>query len=348
MWKGPLRPGGSDIQSLHKAIHGNPSVGSVHIDRALSGMAIKFGNEMDAFVAGNVFPELPVSKQSDVYWEYNSEDFLNDDMRERAPGTESAGTSYRLATNPYFCPIHALHEDISDEQVANEDELLDAFEDSTENLMSKALVNRERRWVDGFFKAGVWTGGGAVDDAARWDTANVDPIQVIRNESRAMLQRVGKKPNVIVFGKQTYDRLLDMDDILSRIEGGATNDNPAIVLRQNLAALFEVDSIYVMEAIYNEAAPGLDKDLAFIGDPRSVLLAYRTPRVGKKMVSAGMTFTWRTLLDLVGRRAPLADVAMKRFRMEHLNATRVEIESSYVQKVISADCGSFFSNTVAP
>ena len=70
----------------------NPGRNSTHIDRALTNISVAYMQSADTFIADKVFPMIPVQKQSDTYFEYDKESFFRDDARERAKGTESAGT----------------------------------------------------------------------------------------------------------------------------------------------------------------------------------------------------------------------------------------------------------------
>ena len=56
--------------------------------------------EAGNFVADQVFPNIPVSMQSDRYYTYDRGYFNRDEMQERAPGTESAGSGYEVDNTP--------------------------------------------------------------------------------------------------------------------------------------------------------------------------------------------------------------------------------------------------------
>lgn len=325
-----------------------PSRSDVHVDRPLTQISVAFMQDPQGFVADRVFPNIPVSKQGDLYFTIDRGMFNRSQMTERAPGTESSGITWKVATDSYFAKVFALHNDVHDQVRANADEPLDLDRAATELLSLQALLRREVDWAAAYFTSGKWTGDQTGVDSAspssnqfgRWDRADSNPIEVIRAQATVIQQRTGFRPNKLVLGRQVYDALLDHPDIVGRLNNGQTPGGPALTLRSNLAALFEVQAIEVMEGIQNTAAEGDTNVHAFIGG-KSALLLYVAPRPGIMVPSAGYTFSWTGLFGAgaLGNR-------ISRFRMEHLKADRVEIEQAYAQKLVAADLGVFFITAV--
>ena len=139
-----------------------------------------------------------------------------------------------------------------------------------------------------------------------------------------------------MLGRTAYDTLLDHDDVVDRIKAGQTPGGPAMTMRETLAALFELDEILVMDAIYNDAREGADDDHKYIGDGANGLLFYRPRRPGLRIPAAGYTFSWTGYLG-----ATQNGMRIKRFRMEHIQSDRVDIEMYYDHNQISADLGAF-------
>jgi hypothetical protein len=92
----------------------NPTAGDVHVNTPLTNFSQKYLLSADMFIATRAFPNAPVTKQSDLYYEFNRGDFYRDEAQERADGTESAGGGFRLSTNPYFARVYAFHKDVTD------------------------------------------------------------------------------------------------------------------------------------------------------------------------------------------------------------------------------------------
>lgn len=82
----------------------------VHVNRPLTNISIAYIQEQTQFVADKVFPLVPVQKQSDRYFQYLKEDWFRSDAEERAPGTETAGSGWKLDNTPtYYTPIYGIH-----------------------------------------------------------------------------------------------------------------------------------------------------------------------------------------------------------------------------------------------
>ncbi len=331
-----------------------PSRSDVHVNGPLTNISIAFLQNASNFVADRVFPNIPVSKQSDLYFTYDRGEFNRDEMKPRAPGTESAGGTYKIGQDNYFARTRAYHRDIPDQLRANADSPISLDREATEFLSHKALINRELNWVNEYFVTGVWTneevGIAAVPVVGTsfiyWSLDTGTPIEDVRRARRTVLESTGFMPNVMVIGREAYDVLLDHPDIIGRIDAGQTPNGPAIAMRSTLAALFELDEVMVMDSIYNtgaetQAAASLESTThQFIG-PDNALVCYRASSPGIMTPSAGYSFSWTGLMGsgAMGGR-------IKRFRQEHLESDRVEIQMSYDHKLVAKDLGFLFRDIV--
>lgn len=324
-----------------------PDAGSLHTNRPLTNVSLALFQNPSAFIAEQVFPRLPVSKRSDLYTVYPRGAFNRNQMKKRAPGTESAGIGYDVSSDNYFCDVFGLHVDIADQERENADEQFDLDREATILLSQAALINREVEWASTFFTTGVWTSGlagQATADATHfifWDDY-VDSTPIADVEAAMLTQMAlgAPRPNTLVVDRRTWGALKNHPDILDRVNRGQTS-GPAMVTREAVAALMELDRILVGEAVQNTAVEGAADAHSFImGD--NALLCYVPPAPGRYTAAAGYTFAWRGFSG-----ANAAGTRIRRMRMEHLSSDRVEIDSAYDQKVVSADCGFFFSNTLA-
>ncbi len=337
-----------------------PSRSDVHVNRPLTNISIAFLQNAENFVAGQVFPNIPVSKQSDQYFTIARGEYNRAQMVERAPGTESAGANYMVATDTYFAKTRALHQNIADQIRANADSPLNLDRQSTEFLTTQGLITREVNWAASYFTAGdpsdTWTfdTDGATTrstvaafdptDAANnqltfWSNAASTPIEDVRQGKRTVLENTGFMPNTLTVGRPVFDILLDHPDIVGRLDRGQTS-GPAMATRDSLAALFEVDRVLVMDSIQNTAVEGQTDVHAFIGGKHG-LLSYRPASPGLMTPAAGYTFSWTGLIG-----SGNDGMRIKRFRQEQLESDRIEIQMSYDQKVVSADLGYFFGSIV--
>ena len=335
-----------------------PSRSDVHVNRPLTNISVAFLQSADAFVATRVFPNIPVGKRSDSYFTYDRDEFNRDEMEERAPGTESAGSGYAISTDTYFARPRAYHKDVADQVRANADTPISLDREAVEYVTRKGLIKREVTWVAAYFTAGdpggTWTfdaDGAATrsgtfdpEDAANnqlvfWNDASSTPIEDVRLLKRFVLESTGFLPNTLTLGRPVFDVLIDHPDIVGRLDRGQTM-GAAMANKDSLAALFEVDDVFVMDAIQNTAAEGATAVRAFIGG-KHALLSYKPPAPGLLTPSAGYTFSWTGMIG-----SGNDGMRIKRFRMEHLESDRIEIDMAYDQKRISEDLGAFFGDIV--
>jgi hypothetical protein len=325
-----------------------PTNSAVHVDAALTNISVAFLQNANNFVAGRVFPNVPVSKQSDRYFVFDRGDFNRDEAELRAPGTESAGGGYRLDNTPtYFANVFAHHHDVPDQVLANADAAVDPERAAADFVTHKMLIRREKDFVAKFMTSGVWSNtvtgvasSAGTDEVIKWsDTTSGDPIGDIDEAKAEVLESTGFLPNKLVIGYKVFDALKRHPDIIDLVKysGGVGPNNPALVSEQALASVFGVESVMVARAIENTAAEGLTNAHSFIAGGKA-LLAYAPPAPSLMAPSAGYTFSWTGFMG----QTNAFGFATKRFRMEHLESTRVEGQMAYDQKVVSSDLGYLF------
>jgi hypothetical protein len=326
----------------------NPTPGDVHVNTPLTNISVAYMQNATNFVADSIFPNIPVQKQSDLFWTFNQGDFNRDEMKVRAPGTESEGGGFRLGTDQYYAPVYAFHKDIDDQVRANADSVLAPDRHATIFVTNKALIKREKLFVTSFFATGVWgferagvASGETGTQFRRWDDAASTPIEDVRRAKREMMQETGFEPNKLVLGRAVYDALLDHPDVIDRVKYGQTPGAPAMASKAALAALFEIETIEVMNAVENTAKEGQTAVHAFIGG-KHAMFAYCAPEPGLETASAGYTFSWTGHLGAGARGGRI-----RSFRMEQLKSDRVEIEMAFAQKLIGNKLGYFFKDAVS-
>lgn len=327
-----------------------PTMSDVHVNAPLTNISIAYLQDATNFVADSIFPNIPVSKQSDRYYTYDRGYFNRDEMQLRAPGTESAGGEYSVDSTPtYYAPVYAFHHDVPDQRRANSDSMLDPDREATMLITQKALIKREKLWTTKYFTTGIWTtditgvsSSPTAGQVLQWNDASSTPIEDIRLGKTSVLQSTGFEPNTLVLGRQVWDAMCDHPDIVDRIKYGQTQGRGiANINVDDLRALLKIDRIFIMNSVENTAKEGQTNSHAFIGGKKA-LLCYSTPTPGLMTPTAGYTFSWNGYLGAAAQGQRIT-----RFRMENLKSDRVEIEMAFDQKLVSANLGYFFTSIVA-
>jgi len=304
-------------------------------------VSIAFLQDQKDFIADRVFPNVPVTNQSDRYFTFKKGNWFRTEAKKRAPSTETAGSGFDLDSTPnYFADVFGLHKDIDDQLRSNQDAPLNLDAAATEFVTRGLVLKREKDWATKFFTTSVWTGsttGSDITPGTLWSAAGSTPIEDIRAQLIAVKKKTGFRPNKFVMGEEVWQILQDHPDLLERIK----YTQKGVVTTDLLAALLELDEVLIGGAIENTAEEGDTDVLSFIFG-KNALLVYAAPRPSLLMPSGGYTFSWTGYLG-----AAATGQRILRFRMQHLRSDRIEGEMAYDQKLVAAECGAFFSAVVS-
>ena len=324
-----------------------PTSGDVHVNRPLTNISIAYIQAADQFIATKVFPNVPVSKQSDRYFVYEKQDWFRDEAKVRAPGTESAGGGWRIDNTPtYFAPVIAVHKDVDDQIRANADAPINMDRDATTWVTQQLLLKRERIWAGSYFQPGVWdtdlAGVAAAPGAGQflqWDQANSTPIEDITGAAVAVAEKTGFRPNTLVLSPFVFNAVRNHPDVLDRIK----YTQRGVVTTDILAGLFDVERVLVPWGVVNLANEGVvgDADFEFVFG-KNALLTYANPTPSILQPSGGYIFSWTGFLG-----AGANGNRIKQFRIEQIASDRIEGEMAFDAKLVSADLGVFFEDAVA-
>jgi len=323
----------------------NPTQADLHINVPLTNVSVAYMQKTSAFMSTQVFPRVPVTKQSDLYWKYTKSDWRRTDVQKRAPGTESAGIGWKVDTGQYFAHVYAVHKDIDDQVRSNADSFWHLDKDSTLFVTNQLLLKRDIDWNNAFFTTGVWGSdkvGGT--DFTKWSDVASDPIVQFSNLQTEFIKQAGIKANTLVLGANVITALKNHPDIIDRIK----YTQKGVVTEDLLASLLDVEKILVSYASKTdvlEQGDGRAQDAAatygFISEPNSALLCYSPSGPSLMTPAAGYTFTWNGYV--AGNQY---GIRMKNFRMEPIASDRIEGEMTYDMRVISPDMGVFMSQTI--
>lgn len=323
-----------------------PTPGDVHVNRPLTNTSIAYFQAQTNYVASRAGHAIPVEKQTDSIFRFKKGAFYRDEMKVRAPGAESAGGGFDMDTPlTYSCPVKAFHSDIPDQTRANTDSPLNQDRAHTTLVTQKALINRELLFATNLMtnatatwdvkRAGVVSGSYVLDtNVIKWsDATNSNPIDDVAYYCTKVHKNSGGfRPRHAVCSRSVWDVLKNHPDVLSRISGGGTIINPAIVTQQLVASLFELEELLVMDAVYDTSTEGATTSMSFMGGD-AFLVYYKPPTVAVEMPSAFYQFNWTGMLGMAGETG----ARIKKFRMEGNSADRIEIENAIDIKITGTD-----------
>lgn len=318
-----------------------------HIDRAMTNFSVAYQQGADAFIADKIFPIIPVQKQSDIYFSYSKADAFRDEVKERGQGAESEGFNWDVKTeNPYHCRKYALHYDITEEERANYDAPINVDRDTVESLTEKMLLNRERKFADTYFKAGVWgtdKSAGTGGSIAKFSDASSSPVEIINQCMLEMAENTGKKPNFAIMSPDVLYALKNHEEIMDRIK----YTQKGIITLDLIAELFEIDKIYVPWGVVSTGTKRANFDDSNVSPnfiyKGSMLLGYRTNSPRLKTPSAGYIFAWKGLEGGSAYGSRIVRIPMDQLG---IGTERIEAEMAYDMRIICPDMGMFLTELV--
>lgn len=323
----------------------------MHVNRALTTIMVAYQQSAAAFIAGKVFPNIPVEKPTDFYNKMGRRAFLQTNMLKRAPRTETPGVDWNFTRDTFATEVWGLHHDVEDQMRASADENWNLDRTGTELITQQALLRRELEWYDSYFKTGVWDTDNAGVAAApgagqflQFDQTGSSPITLFRKARRSFHGRTGILPNFVVFGSDVWDNIIDHPEFIDRIK---YTQSTIHLSRALVATALEIDNIYVSEAVQaTDLTDELNADVvpttSYIGGTKDFLLGYAAARPSRETPSAGYTFSWKGYLG-----ASAFGGRIKKFRMEPIACDRIEIEMAYDYKSVCTELGSFYADAVA-
>lgn len=302
------------------------------VDPMLTNVAIAYEN--DAYIAEQVFPSLAVKKQSGKHFVYDQGRFrVNDTVR--GSGASSNEVTLALTTGTtYFAEDHALKQFVADEDADNAITPTDPYIDATENVTDMLAVAREYELSAMLADTAVLTNNTTLSGTSQWsDYTNSDPFSVIETGKQTIHAAIHKNPNVCILGKQVWDKLKNHPAFLERVK----YSQKGVISEDLLASLIGVDKVIVGGAAYTSSAEGQTEATSYIWG-KHCILAYVNPRVAPKMITLGLTYTWKTM-------------QIERLRgsdEEDRKGTYVRVGNHYYdQKIVAATAGYLIKNAVA-
>lgn len=294
-----------------------PFRNQVHVDALLSNISIKYRNT--ELVAMQVFPEVPVKKDSDLFRVYDR-DF-------RIPETARANKSvanqhfWEVSNSTYNLEDHALKDYVSDDDADNYD-MADLRADTVEELSDKLLMRLEKSVAD-LFTTTNWSLNVSLAAANDWAAANTtvsDPVPYFDTGATTIIRNGGIKPNFAIMPRAAFVGAKNHISVLDRVKYTSGE-----VTKNIIAGLLDVQELLVPAAGYDTAPKGLGPsitsiwgDIAFIG--------YKPESAGPKRASAGYIFR---------KNVPM----VRRWMDDERNAEAIEVRMKYQARVVASLCG---------
>ena len=300
--------------------------GNLHINKALTNISVKYKN--NEYIASKVLKDVPVKKESDLYYVHVRDFRLPDTLRaNKAPSNQ---VTWGVSTSSYVLNEHALSDVITDRDRRNADSPISPDIEATELLTDKIQLRFEKEIADLLFTTGSWSNNMTGSTATSWkyNTTTSAPIQNVLSATGLIIKNSGTKPNTLVLGWDTFEALKENTNVYDRIK----YVERAIVTEDLLAALFDVDKVYVGKAIYDAGAEGVGESIISLWGGNA-LLAYFNPKVSLRAVTAALNLR----ISEAGN-----PYKVKKWREEKISGDVIEVSTMFAPKAVATSCAYYF------
>lgn len=325
-----------------------PTQSDVHVDVPLTNMSVAYQQDLAAYQADNLAPIMPSDKQTNKYFTFTKDFWFRDAMQVRGPGAAAPRVGYGIGTGSYSIDVWSGAKSIDDQTRSNEDNPLNSDRNAMQFITRLERIRREKSFAAACLATSKWdtdiTGNTSASvlgtSIAQFDDSDSHPLIDIAYYRSYVQLRTGLMPNVLCLGQQAWDALKNHADLLDRVHGGSTNGNPAMVTRELVAQIMELDEVVVLSAVENTAAQNATFSGSYIAGKHGLLM-YRDKTAALEAVTSVRTFTWQQYAgNSNGTR-------ILKYRDENTHSDIIEIESAFTHKIIASDLGVFLNGLVA-
>lgn len=276
-------------------------------NRYLSNMSMAYFASPADWVAPAIFPICPVSLTSSYYYEFLKGDLARDQVRRKPAYGKVDPAVMGHTDHSYRCEVDQIITGIDqigtlDYQRSNAPASIDPRRSKVRFVAEQMRLHLDVMFAKNFFHEGVWeneyegvSASASGKQFLKFSDANFDPVHFFNERKREIRLNGRREPNKLALGYDAYIALTEHPDILERVKYTGSTANPAIVNRNVLAQVLEMQEISVFMSTYNTSDPGQEDKMDFICDPKGALLCYATPTPAIDEPSAGYIFTWDML-----------------------------------------------------
>lgn len=314
----------------------------VYVDTYLTDFSLAYRQAQENFVAPKAATPIPVNKESAIFRTFPRGYFWRDEAQVRPLGGRPVQVNYKTGKDTYHAEEWALETTIDDRERANAVGEFDLDESGTMLLEGKQLIRQDRIWASVAFKEGVWAydyDGGT--DFAPFDDDSSDPVKTIDGYKTVMAQGSGFMPNTLIMGANVNSGLRSNPSMVDRVKYTQTG----IITPALLASLFEVSTVMVARAVFNDAEEGEVDDFEFIVDPDAMWLGYIDPTPRLNSPTAIARFGWN---GLIPGATNLFGGVVTRGRDSRAYTDWIHNRNAFDIKVVAVDLGIYFKNANTP
>ena len=313
-----------------------PAPSQVHINRALTDFSRRIGPGQ--FIRNKIFPQIPVDKESDNYFIYDTAHLRIGNDGPRAHTEPALRFDWAPSNTPYLVGFYNRFSLVTDREVANADVPLAPKQDATLGLMDLLRVGHEKRAADIAFSTTYVTQNTTLAGNDQWSDATNGESHPIDDLETAMqtVQEAIRVPDDMLsvsMGVAVWRKVRHHPDVVDRYKytagGGVTKAQFADLVG------IKPENLNIGMSGYESADEGQTSSLANIWG-KHCLVHYTNPNPGPRSISFGANFRLRK-----------GEVQVSEWRENNPPGDNVLVEINGSQHVISTAAGYLIVNAVA-
>lgn len=302
----------------------------VHVNQPLTNFALQFRNR--AFVAEQVFPVVPVMKESDVYYTFSREELRDVDTL-RAAGALAKEVEWIPGTATYTAQEYALRHLLPDRIVNNADSPVRPRLNTTAKLMKWLMLGIEKR-VQAIAQNTANTVA-TVASNPKWDGTSPTIEKDIDTARDTIRNNAGVEPNCILLAENVKDvvkRDSTLRDLIRYVINLGAGNRDLLMNGELPPVMFNL-AIIIAGATEDTSKIGQSSSVAKVwGD--SVPVFYRESSVSLDAISWG--YIMRVQNQIV-----------KSYRDEHRNGEYIEASIIQAEQLVTSNAAVLITDVLS-
>lgn len=304
--------------------------GLVHVNAPLTNFALQFRNL--AFVAEQVFPVLPVVKESDVYYTFSREELKDVDTL-RAAGALAKEVDWVPATATYTSEEYALRHLLPDRIVNNADAPVRPRMNTVSKLQKWIWLGIEKR-VQAIAQNGA-NSVASVTASPKWDGTSPTIEADVDTAKQSVRLNSGTEPNAILFSdvvKDVVKRNSTVRDLIRYVVNGGPNNMELLVNGELPPVLWNLAVIIA----------GSAEDTARIGATATIARIWNdaVPVFFREMSASLDSLTWGHIMRV---QTPI----VKTYRDDHRNGEYIETSVIQAEELVTSSCANLIVDVLS-
>lgn len=280
-----------------------PEATDVHVDAVLTRYSQQYKNM--PFIAGEALPTLKLVKRSDVWFVYDKDERFTRRDSKSGPRSKGNEIDFNVTTENYSVTDYELRDFVSNTEKENQDQPLDVRRDAADLVMELLMLDQEFRTATLLQTDATYPAANRVTLAGtdQWtDKTNSTPVDDILLGLDVAFMR----PNTVIFGADSWRSFRVHPQVLDAVKGSNRHQTAGggIAMREDVAALFEVDKVLVGRSRYNVAKRGQVASYSRLWLDNCLLL-HLNPQLSPRSITFGCTISNKLPLtrswDMPGR-----------------------------------------------